>query len=78
MAITHHVVPSKDGGWNVTKGGAERASKHFPDKETAVRYGREVSENQGSELYIHRRDGTIQRKDSHGQDHHPPKDRDTH
>jgi len=78
MAITHHVVPSKDGGWNVTKGGAERASKHFPDKETAVRYGREVSENQGSELYIHRRDGTIQTKDSHGQDHHPPKDRDTH
>ena len=26
---SHHVVPNPDGGWDVKKGGAERASGHF-------------------------------------------------
>jgi hypothetical protein len=75
---SHHVVPAKNGGWNVKKGGAEKASKHFDDKKGAVAYGREVSKNQGSELYIHKKDGTIQSKDSHGNDPNPPRDKDTH
>jgi len=45
MAKTHHVVPSKDGGWNVKKGGAERDSKHFDKKDDAIDYGRKVSQN---------------------------------
>lgn len=75
---THHVVPAKDGGWNVKKGGAEKASKHFDVKKEAVEYGREVSKKQGSEFYIHKKDGTIQSKDSHGKDPIPPRDKDTH
>jgi hypothetical protein len=71
---SHHVVTDPDGGWNVVRGGATRASKHFKNKEEAVRYGREVSRNQGSELVIHKRDGTIERKDSHGRDPMPPRD----
>lgn len=71
---SHHVVPSS-GGWSVKKGGAERASKHFDKKEEAVKYGRDVSRNSGSELYIHKKDGTIQKKDSHGHDPNPPKDK---
>jgi hypothetical protein len=78
MAKTHHVVPAKDGGWNVKKGGADKASKHFEDKKDAVDFGREVSKNQRSELYIHKKDGTIQSKDSHGKDPIPPRDKDTH
>jgi hypothetical protein len=71
---SHHVVPS-NGGWNVKKGGAEKASKHFEKKEDAIKYGRDVSTNSGSELYIHKKDGTIQRKDSYGNDPNPPRDR---
>jgi len=72
---THHVVPNPDGGWNVRKGGSERASKHFDTQNDAIDWAREVSQNQRTELVIHRRDGTIRQKDSHGGDPVPPKDR---
>lgn len=72
---THHVVPSPDGGWSVKKGGADRASKHFEKKDDAVHWGRQASQKSGSELYVHKKDGTIQKKDSHGNDACPPKDK---
>jgi hypothetical protein len=72
---SHHVVPSPEGGWNVKKGGSDKASKHFDKKDQAVSYGREVSKNQKSELVIHGKDGTIQSADSHGHDPNPPKDK---
>lgn len=72
---SHHVVPDPDGGWDVRKRGSSRASKHFDNKEEAVAYGRKVSRNQGSEFVIHRRDGTIERKDSHGKDPFSPRDK---
>lgn len=72
---SHHIVPSPDGGWNVIKGGTTRASRHFEKKRDAVSWGREVSKNQRSEFVVHRRDGTIERKDSHGRDPLPPRDR---
>lgn len=71
---THHVVPAPRGGWSVKKGGALRASRHFDTKIAAEKYGRRLSIREGSELVIHRLDGTIQRKDSHGRDAHPPRD----
>ena len=75
---THHVVPNPNGGWDVRKGGASRASKHFDTKKEAEKQGRQISQNQNSELVIHRKNGTIERKDSHGRDPYPPRDRDTH
>ena len=74
----HHIVPNPNGGWDVKKGGAERANKHFDKKADAIKYGRQLSKNQKSELIIHKKDGTIQQSDSHGHDPNPPKDRDTH
>lgn len=71
---THHVVPSPNGGWNVKKGGAERASGHFDTKAEATRAGREISRNQGTEFLIHGKNGVIQSSDSHGHDPNPPKD----
>lgn len=71
---THHVVPAADGGWNVKRGGGERASGHFDTKAEAVDYGRQVSRNQETELRIHNRDGKIAQSDSHGGDPNPPKD----
>lgn len=73
MASTRHVVPNKDGGWDSKKGGAKRASKHFDTKKETEDYSRELSKKEHSELVIHKRDGTIQRKDSHGNDPFPPR-----
>jgi hypothetical protein len=70
---THHVVPDPNGGWNVKKGGADRASNHTNTKKEAVGIAREISRNQQSELFIHGKDGRIQSRDSHGNDPHPPK-----
>jgi len=75
---THHVVPNPSGGWSVKKGGASRASKTFDKKQDATNYARKTSQNQGSELVIHGKDGTIQRTASHGKDPIPPRDGDTH
>ncbi len=76
--VTQHVVPNPSGGWDIKKGGAERATKHFDKKQEAVDKAREISKNQKGELVIHKKDGTIERKDSHGNDTCPPKDKDTH
>jgi len=69
---SHHIVPDPDGGWNIKKGGAERASKHFDKKQDAIDAGRNISRNQKTELYIHGKNGRIQKKDSHGNDPYPP------
>jgi len=70
---SHHVVPNADGGWDVKKGGSNRASGHFDTKQDAIDAGREISRNQGTEFFIHGKDGKIQRKDSHSNDPFPPK-----
>jgi len=70
---THHVVPNRKGGWDVKKGGAQRASSHHDTKGAAVDAGRQVSRNQGTELRVHNKDGRIAQSDSHGGDPYPPK-----
>jgi len=70
---SHHVVPDPDGGWNVRKGGADRVSGHFRTKIEAVDAARQISRNQGTELFVHGQDGQIQARDSHGNDPFPPK-----
>ncbi len=70
---THHVVPDQKGGWNVKRGGAERATSHHETKREAIDEGRAVSRTQETELRIHNRDGKISSSDSHGGDPNPPK-----
>ena len=70
---SHHVVPNPNGGWDVKKGGETRSSGNFETKQEAVDAGRKISQNQGTEFYIHGRDGKIQKKDSHGNDPFPPR-----
>lgn len=66
---THHVVPNKDrGGWDVRRGGSERASGHFDTKQQAIDAGREISRNQSTEFRIHNQNGRISNTDSHGND----------
>lgn len=73
--VTHHVVPSDKGGWDVKRGGAQRASIHTETKAEAVKVGRVISQRAGSEFVIHGANGKIQRSDSHGNDPCPPKDK---
>jgi uncharacterized protein YdaT len=69
----HHVVPRNDGGWDVKKAGAQRASIHTETKKEAIDQGRRISQNQESELIIHNKNGRISGSDSHGNDPFPPR-----
>jgi Uncharacterized protein conserved in bacteria (DUF2188) len=71
---TNHVIPSSD-GWAVLKSGAERASKKFDTKDSAVEYAIQLSKNEKTELYIHKKNGMIENKNSYGNDPNPPKDK---
>ncbi|EOM20499.1 hypothetical protein SSQ_01307 [Enterococcus faecium EnGen0193] len=73
MGKNQHVVPNSNGGWNVKGAGNSKATAHTNTKSEAVKIAREISKNQGSELFIHGRDGKIKSRDSHGNDPHPPK-----
>jgi Uncharacterized protein conserved in bacteria (DUF2188) len=70
---THHIVHNPSGGWDVKRGGSERASSHHETKREAIDEGRIVSRNQGTEFRIHNLDGRIGQSDSHGHDPNPPK-----
>jgi uncharacterized protein YdaT len=69
-----HVVPNKDkGGWDIKQSGGQRSSGHFDTQREAIDRGRQISQNQGTELNVHGRDGKIREKDSNGNDPYPPK-----
>ena len=70
----HHVVPNKDGGWDVKRNGWKSSSVHKDTKKEAEDAGRVISKNQGTELIVHNKDGKISSADSHGNDPCPPKD----
>ncbi len=61
-----HVVPSR-GEWSVRKEGASRASKNFVTQNGAMKYGVRLGRTTQSELYIHKKDGTIREKRSYGE-----------
>lgn len=67
-----HVVPHSE-GWAVRGAGSQRATEVFDTKAEAVHRGREIAQNQQTELVIHGRDGVIQSSDSHGHDPFPPR-----
>ncbi|KLE06024.1 DUF2188 domain-containing protein [Aliarcobacter butzleri] len=76
MAKSTHVVPNKEkGGWDIKQSNGQKSSGHFDTKKDAVVRAREISKNQKTELTIHNKDGKIAKKDSHGNDPHPPKDK---
>lgn len=65
---THRVMPHKNGGWQVKRDGAKRASHVADTKAEAEKLGREISRNQGTELQVHTQDGRVGSSDSHGND----------
>jgi uncharacterized protein YdaT len=72
-----HVVPNPDGGWDVRKPGASRASAHTDTQREAISRARQITANTGGETIIHRGDGQIRDKDTsrRGNDPFPPRDK---
>lgn len=53
-----HVVP-RDGKWAVRKAGSSRATKKFDTQKEAIREAKKIANSQGTDLYIHGRNGRI-------------------
>lgn len=68
-----HVTKRSDGNWKVKGEGASRASFVTTTQSEAIKLGRRICSNQESELIVHRRDGRIRARDSHGHDPFPPR-----
>jgi hypothetical protein len=68
-----HVIAHSSGGWSVHRAGASRASRVFSTQADAVRYGKEIAKQERTDLYVHRRDGTVKEKDSYGEGHLAPR-----
>jgi hypothetical protein len=71
---SQHVVPHQD-GWGVKGEGNKRFTAITPTKQEAEKIARDIAKNQGTELFIHGRNGKIQDRDSFGKDPCPPKDK---
>ncbi len=71
---SNHVVPSNS-GWAVRKSGALKVSRIFETKDQAIQFGKVLSKNEETELFIHKRNGMVQDRNSYGTDPNPPKDK---
>lgn len=72
MGTNQHVVP-KGKQWAVKGEGNQRNTAICKTQKEAINKARQISQNQGSELIIHGRNGQIRERDSHGHDPYPPK-----
>ena len=77
MTNNRHVTPNPDGGWDVQKPGASRASSHHSTQaEAEARAKQIVARAGGGEVRIHDRKGRIRDSDTvpPGRDPNPPRD----
>ena len=74
MGKNQHVVP-RENGWAIKGEGNKRATALYPTQKEAIERARKIAINQGSELFIHGRNGRIRDRDSYGNDPCPPRDR---
>lgn len=67
-----HVVPHGS-DWAVKGAGNSKATSVHSTQKEAINRGREIAQNQKSELLIHGENGRIREKNSYGNDPYPPK-----
>ncbi|APG47501.1 DUF2188 domain-containing protein [Phaeobacter porticola] len=67
-----HVTP-KDGKWAVRSSGSSRAARVVNTQKEAIDIAREKAKRDGSELYVHGRNGRIRERSTYGKDPYPPK-----
>jgi len=61
----HHVVPNKDGGWDVKVNKAGRRTFHTRKKSTAIKKARAISRKYKTNLVVHNSSGRIEVVNSH-------------
>jgi Uncharacterized protein conserved in bacteria (DUF2188) len=64
---SQHVVPN-GGNWSVRKTGSTKVAGTYVTQQEAISVARERAKRQGTELYIHGRDGRIRERESYGKD----------
>ncbi len=67
-----HVVPSGK-NWAVKGAGNSKATKIVKTQKEASSIAREIAKNQGSEMFIHGKNGQIRERNTYGKDPFPPK-----
>lgn len=67
-----HVVKRPD-GWAVRGAGNSRDTSHHATQQEAFRAARDIAINQGSEVFIHNRQGQFRERNTYGKDPYPPK-----
>ena len=72
MGKDQHVIPNGK-QWAVKGAGNTKNTVICDTQKEEINIARQISRNQGSELFIHGRNGQIRERDSHGQDPYPPK-----
>ena len=73
MGKNQHVTPHPNGGWQVKGAGNYRATVITSTQGKAIQAGKTIAKNQGSELFIHDKQGRIRERNSYGNDPYPPK-----
>lgn len=68
-----HVTPHPGGGWQVKGAGNQRATSVTSTQREAINTAREIANNQGSEMFIHGRNGQIRERNTYGSDPFPPR-----
>lgn len=56
------VVRPHEDGWAVESEGAQKPSNVFDTKKEAIQRAKEIAENKGTSVTVHKKDGTIQEK----------------
>lgn len=72
MAKNQHVV-KRAKGWAVLGERNKKDTSHHSTQEQARIAAKAIAINQKSEVLVHRENGRIRRKNSYGNDPHPPK-----
>jgi hypothetical protein len=72
MGKNQHIVKHPD-GWAVKGEGNSKPTKVTSTQKEAIGIGKNISQNQQSELLIHGEDGKIRERNSYGNDPNPPK-----
>ena len=73
--MDNYHLTKKGDHWLLKKAGAERASKTFDDKATAVRESAAFMRQRGGSLKVHKADGTIQEERTYPRSADPTKSR---
>lgn len=72
MGKNQHVVPHGD-QWAVRGEGNSRYTVITGTQAEAADAARTIAQNQGSELFIHNRQGQIRERNTYGSDPYPPR-----